>query len=675
MALCMGLLLITLATPVEVCADWRQFIPKIASYDADLELYGSFESDKHISPDVNIVTKDTYFKEKLTLYTFGYSYHPNFIQYSLALSTSLKQEDFEQTGMAASGWTNQSGFEYDAEMWVLPKHPYNLTLFARRYEPVYPTFSNINLHEIQYYRGAMFNYSERPYIFVAEYSQSSSETPSGTVDVNNFHASGSYQKEFKGGKVFALSAGYDQTNFSSSTSDNRGNSHSLNASNTLGLSWVSLVSSVTQNNSSQETSSPGSVKDSFFTWNEVLNASLPLNFTVNAIYLDQKNTIDTEATATTPGSTLTNTQKQIGVTVQHNLFRSLTSYYSFVRNSFDSTTGEIVNTTNTIQTVYNKMIPWGTLNMGIGFSRAETESMGQTAIANEPHTSDVPGSFVLNLQEPNPATILVFLKSPVAPFELVLLTENINYVVSPIGNTFQINILTVPPPFVVPGNYQFLVSYSLTSEKFGLRTDFFHYNAGLSLFGDMVNPYYVFSKQDSTVVSGSFGGVPVDSTSNTFGIIVRKRPYSATAEYQIVDANINPYRRWLGELTWNSDLSPTYNLYVSGRYTNTNYPEGITAVAGPAYTDQTASFIANFVWRPLVHLYLSANGALTHRVTTEGDDNSYTLGSSFYWKVGRLILSLNASVTNSSSNVTTPTPIRTKDLHQLYFIKLVRKIF
>lgn len=653
-------------------ADLRQFIPKPVSNEVIMELYGSYESEKTSLPGLNMESKDVFIKEKLTLRSIGFSYHPNFIQYQLALSVALKQEHFESPTFATSGWTNGSGFEYDAAVVILPTHPYNLKLFARRYEPVYESRSIISTHKVQYNRGAIFQYDKRPYLFTASYIENSSETSFGSADVRRFHASGLYHKEFKNQKMFALSAGYDQTNFSSSSSDNKGTARAYNLNNTVGLSWVNLNSNLNRSESDQERSLPGSVRVSTLAWNEALNVYLPLNFTVNANYLHQKNTFTSEATETSPESNSSTTQKQIGFEVRHVLYYSLRSSYYFLRNSFTSSGGEIVNTANSFQTNYKKMIPWGYFYTGLGLGRSVTDSSGQTAFANEPHVSEVPGSFLLNLEEPDRATIMVYMKSPVEPFELILLVENVHYVVTTFGNTFQINMLTVPPPFVVPGKYDFFVSYSLAFGRFKLQTDSFNYNASFSLFNDTVNPYYVFSKMNSKVLSGNMGGLANDSTSHTVGLILRKGPYTATAEYQSVNSTVTPYSRWLGELGWHSDIAENVTAHITGRYTNTNYSEGLSAVTGRAYTEKNATLVSSVAWRARVHLYLSASGSYSYRTTDLIKENSYSLGASFWWKVGKLILSLNSSIYSADSETTTS--IRTKRLHQMYFIKIDRAL-
>lgn len=670
-------LVITLAVfaffPSLSCADWRAFIPKPVTNNLIMELYGSYVTEKSISQTSTMEARDLFIKEKLKLESFGYSYNPRFIQYYLAVSASLKQEQFESTTSGSSGWTSASGYEYDARLLILPKHSYNLTLFARRYEPVYETQAAIITRHVQYNRGAIFQFDKKPYLFHANYMESSTETSFGSADVKQLHILGIYHREFKDGQMFRLSAGYDQTSYTSSSSNIEGMARSYNVGNEVGLSWVSLTSSLIKSYTTQKNALPGSFSPDVLSWYEVLRVDLPLNFTVNANYLYSKSTLTSVAAETSPDSSLSNTQKQIGLNVRHHIYRSLRSSYTFLRNSYFSAGGELNSTIHTFQTDYSKKIPWGHLYMGLSLGRSVSDSSGQTAFNNEPHDSDVPGFFVLKLEEPDRATIVVYMKSPVAPFELIRLVENRDYLVTSFGNTFQINMLTVPPPFSVPGKYEFFVSYSLTSAKFKLQSDSFNYNASLSLFNDTVNPYYLFSRIDSKVLSGNTGDVAEESISNTIGLILRKGPYNAVAEYQRMDSTVSPSRRWLGEVGFNKNFFETTTVHIAGRYTNTNYLQGISTVGRSAYTEQIASVISSVTWRPRVHLYLSANGAYSYRTTDLLRARSYTLGSSFFWRIGRLALSLNASIFGSDSETTTS--ITSNRQRKMLSIKIERLIF
>jgi hypothetical protein len=81
-------------------------------------------------------------------------------------------------------------------------------------------------------------------------------------------------------------------------------------------------------------------------------------------------------------------------------------------------------------------------------------------VINEVHLAvAVPGSFTLDQANADPESIVVFLRSPLPPFQLIRLVESVDYVVIPSQDTFEIRIVVLPPELVVPGTYDFLVDY------------------------------------------------------------------------------------------------------------------------------------------------------------------------------------------------------------------------
>jgi hypothetical protein len=122
-----------LLLPSIVCADLKSFIPVPYENGADFEVNASRETDNFKGGVGGVKTEDIFIKEKLRLFSDGYSYHPRFIQYHLMVATALKQENFNDSS-AGSAQTNAFGLEYDLKLYVLPEHPYRLTLFISRLE-------------------------------------------------------------------------------------------------------------------------------------------------------------------------------------------------------------------------------------------------------------------------------------------------------------------------------------------------------------------------------------------------------------------------------------------------------------------------------------------------------------------------------------------------------------
>ena len=96
--------------------------------------------------------------------------------------------------------------------------------------------------------------------------------------------------------------------------------------------------------------------------------------------------------------------------------------------------------------------------------RAVTNALDgcQNEVVDELHAGiAVPGdTFALLHSHADPASVVVYLKSPLPPFELVLLAENANYELVPTQDMLGIRVFALPSQFVIPGTYDFLVSYS-----------------------------------------------------------------------------------------------------------------------------------------------------------------------------------------------------------------------
>ncbi len=87
-----------------------------------------------------------------------------------------------------------------------------------------------------------------------------------------------------------------------------------------------------------------------------------------------------------------------------------------------------------------------------------------THVFYEPHVGVlVPGSFTLEQPTPDPATIVVYVQSPLPPFELSPMVENVHYTAVPAQNAFEIRVFALPAQFAMPGTYDFMATYSVAS--------------------------------------------------------------------------------------------------------------------------------------------------------------------------------------------------------------------
>lgn len=673
------LLVTVVAIPSGASADWREFIPRPYENGVDLDALAVYESDTYKTNTSNSKWSDLYIKERLTLYSDGYVYHPRFMQYHLSLSGSLKEEDFTSTSTSV-GWSTLSSIEYDARMFFLPKHPYNLYLFAYRNEPLVKEQTAQFLHNVLTGRGAIFKYQQKPYFFDVSYTDENIQSSLDSTNVNTLAASGTYFKEYQYGNLLTLGASYNHTDFSSLSQQN-GDLNAYSLFNTIDIKPVSLNSGLTKETSSQSNLSSSSISSDHLSLQERLTVKLPLNFRTELTYWYQKNNYTAGATGSLPETALFSTDKRLVLNVFHTLFQSLDNIYTFSRDSLKSSSGGVSgdtnNTLNSLTTTYRKIIPWGRLLAGTNVSRAVTDSSGQTASINEPHSaSPVPGSFVLNVQLADPTSIQVFLKSPLPPFDLILLEENIHYTVTPFGNTFQINVITLPVQFIVPGTFDFIVTYLSLTGNYKLQMDTFGYNVTVNLFNDMVTPYFNSTVTKSKVLSGFFPGIPVDSTSYIAGLILWKDPFRVLGEYQRFDANINPYRKWKGELTYARAITETSSVRAVATYEDAFYPQGSGIIASQAYSISTATFVGNILKQfPRQNLSVSGGGSYAYSWgLTKGP--FYSLMTNLSWKIGKLVVALGANVYGSNLESTAVSPsLKTKRLHEYYYLNIKRKLF
>ena len=663
------------AIPSLVSAAWKDLVPKPYENGADLEVFASYETDSNRTDGRGLDWTDTFIKEKITLYSNGYIYHPRFIAYLLSLSGALKHEDFDSSFAESTGWRTAEGTEYDATLDVLPEHPYGLKLFSRRIEPLFKEQFATQSNNVGDSRGAVFRYRKKPYFFHARYIEDSIESSLNTSDVTTWGADGAYFKQYANGNLFSLDGVFTRKEFDSSA-QGPGDATEYSLGNTIGLRFVTLGSSLSETEFHQDSPLGVAVENDQFAWSERLGAKLPLNFRTDLSYELRRTTFTTGATETSPESSIRTTDKRTELGVSHTLYQSLSSNYTFRRDDLSSTGGDTNSTSHSLSASYTKKIPWGRLLAGLSLSKTVTDTSGQATIINELHAAiPVPGAFVINSQTADPATISVFLRSPLPPFELVFLGENVHFTVAPFGNTFQITILNLPPQFVVPGTFDFLVSYSVIPAEFEIQTDGVAYNVGFDLFHNMVNPYYSYSSTRSKVLSGIFPAVSPDSELHTAGVILQKEPFRARAEYQYEDSNVRPYSQWKGELTFTKNITDTLRAYASSSYTETSYPQGTSALGGQGYDVRYAAVSANFQKRfPIENLLLSAGGTYSFfRGLTDG--STYSVNSALLWRVGKIDVSLGASATSSESESPGTIGLEAKRTHQYYYLNVKRKLF
>jgi hypothetical protein len=654
-------------------AAWTDFIPTPLDTEAFVDVFTSYERDDLRSGARSARWDDIFIKEKVTLFTYGYSYHPRFLRYQFSIAGIGKQERYDSNVIESGGWTYGSGLEYDVRLTLLPEHFYNLDAFASRYEPVFKEQAATEHDSVATRYGASFRYRKKPYFLHASYTDETVDSDQSSSDVQRVSLDGQYFKRYESGNEISFNGAFNPSWFSNSVGLD-GESTEYLLGNLLNLQWAWLNSSLTYSTFDQENRTAERFESEQFTWHERLTTYLPWNFRTDFSYRyqDSDNTIDERGGAFT--RRLSDTTRDLQLDVIHKLFQSVDTTYTFLRDSRRSSGGKTTSLSHALSVRYAKHIPTGRLLAGTNLSRTDSDNEGSADVVNEPHpATPVPGSFVLNQENVAPESILVFLRSPLPPFEAILLEENVHYIVVPILNTFEIRVLTLPPQFVVPGTYDFFVSYSLTTGDFELRTDSVGANISFELFNHMLTPYFSYVTVDSDVLSGAFLGTPLDSTTYTAGLIFLRGPWRLRGEYQNLDWDISPQESWRGEIQYVAALNSTTNVYLTASYLNRHFSSGTSASFPVGYTEETSSATGNIRKQLFSRsMYISGGGSYSH-VEGPVNSNAYSGNVSFVWTIGRLDVSVGASAYGSDTDGLMT--VSTRRDRELVYVRIRRQLF
>ena len=663
------------ALPPRAGADWREFIPQPYENEGYLDTYTSYERDHFNGGTGAQRWEDTFLRERLTLVSNGYSYDPRFIQYRVSIGGALRQEDYLTSFGNDRGWRSSEGLEYDTRLFFLPEHSYNGMFFASRYEPVFKEQAAAQHSNIAETYGGSVRYRKKPYFLHAGFVDNHVDSGESSSDVQRLTLNGEYFKRFVSGNEVSFTGAFNPSWFSNSEGLS-GDSTEYLAGNLVSLQWVRLTSSLSQQSWHQEGNQSDTYDSDQFAWFELLNAYLPWNFRSDLSYRYQDNDNKTRYPLAGLDQDISDITRDLRFNLIHRLYESLDTRYSLLHNDRTSSGGDTTSLTNSLGLDYTKVIPWGRFLAGTSVATTETDNTGQASVVEESYPgTPVPGTFTLRQQNVDPTTIVIYLKSPLPPLELIRLIENVNYTVKPVENTFEIRVFSLPPEFVVPGTYEFLATYSLTGGDFKLRTDSYANYARVELFDQLLTPYFSVVAVRSDVVSGTFPGEPVDSTTYTSGLIVLYGPWRGRGEYQKLDWNVSPYEAWLAELQYVGAVSPTVTVYGTATYLNKHYGESSETLYGnvAAYTEESVTGSGSIQKRlPVQNMYLSVGGSYTYldgQVTT----NAYAGNAALTWKLGRLDVSLGATAYGSDTSGSTI--VSTERDHQFVYLKLRRRLF
>lgn len=666
----------SLLTGAPARAGWTEFLPRTLDNGAYLELQGLFEEEVNRYGTQEFRWSDTFFKEKLTLFSTGYVYHPRFLLYRASVTGLVSQERYDTSLVPAEEWRPDDGFEYDFNLHFLREHPYNLTLYARRYEPLFTERFAGRDNSIATSNGADFRYRRKPYFFHALYSDDTLQSGALKSTVERLGVDGEYYKQFQGADHLSVTATFKPSRFERSTGL-EGTNREASLGNLLAFGRYRLESNLSSNLFEQEDLRSRRFESEQFIWRERLDVQLPAGFRGELAYRHQKGENRFPDASAGEARVISNLTRNLHALLSHQLFESLTSSYRFSRNEQDSAAGESVATGHQLAFAYDKTIPGGRLLLGANFGASDIDSFGQGDIVDEPHPGTaVPGTFTLAEANVEPASIVVYARSPVSPFETVALQQGLHFVVEALGNTLEIQILSLPPEFPVPGSYDFFASYSLAAGTFSLKTRSQGLSASVQLFDELLTPYVSYSKVEARVESGLYPGAVPDSTTTTAGLLFRWRALRARGEYREVEWEVSPYSLWLGELQYTGALTRSTRFHGTLSHRRWEFPEGRSGSAAALglpeiqTTDMVAADLQQKLFRR--RLLLSVGGSYSESQSSF-DSRSHSLNASLSWKLGRTDFSAGATIYDTEAEGSTiASSGRTR---KLFYLRLHRDLF
>jgi len=629
-------------TPHAASAQWKDFLPTPYENHAFLDTYGSYERDSTTNTDRDLTWEDTFLRERLTLQSRGYSYDPRFVQYQLSLSGLATQENYDSTAFDTGGWDFGGGFEYDARLFLLPEHPYNLQLFASRYEPLYKQQAASSHDGIADTYGAMARYRRKPYFLNAAYVDTTLHSSGSSSNVKQLALDGEYFKRFRNGyEVSAIGA--VRPSWYDSSEDLQGSAQEYLLGNFVNLKRIRLNSSVSQNSFEQDRDPDQNYDADQFQWWEQLSVYLPWNFRTNLAYRYHDNQSDV-AIGDDPKRNYSDDGNNVQLDVIHRLYESLDTTYRLQHDSRSSSGGDTTLLSNSLSIDYNKRIPRGRFATGVSVGRTDTDNSGFADIVNDPYTATaVPGMFALRQQNVDPDTIIVFLESPLPPFDTILLVEGVHYQKNTAVEPFEIQIVSLPVEFAIPGTYDFYVSYSLLSGDFELQSDTLGASMTFQLFDDLLTPYARYLALRSDVLNGQTPFIPTDSDTYTAGLLGHYGPVRTRSEFQYVDWKVNPHRSWMTEIRYIGSLGRNTSTYATASYMNRQYLGGQNLYYSNKYTEQTVTTAATVTRQlPFYNMYVSAGGSYSY-IDGLIQSNAWSVNSNLVWHIGKLDISIGVS--------------------------------
>lgn len=650
--------------PVVAPAEERSFLPRLVTFDGELEAGMRYESYENRTDGRGLETSDTLATERLRLSTLGFVYHPRFVTFRLMGALGLRQEWFSTE--IASQKASEVSEEYDIRAWILPEHPYNIEVYTTRRNPILGGRISPGADLVSHEKGAIGRYTKMP-LFLEAGIKDVSTSGQNSYRSETSYASGSY---FLGPTSTTAIYNHVTSTNAAAVSTIRDRYYAVN---NISLPLFTLQSRWEFQDDLQEGPDMAPADLERTNWVEDLSFPLPGNFRTDLTYSVSRDRVTSMAAAPPPyDSVLTRTENERFL-LSHDLYASLRTSYNMNYTVLDSTGGEGRTAAQSLNVLYTKRITGGRLTAGGYLSRMNQERRGAPVVL-ETHETTATGIFDLNLPLADLSSVAVWVVDPSGA--LVPLVEGItnNYVVLPAGPLWSIDIISLPLPPWLPenGSYTFKVTYAPVPADFELLNDGSGYNISLELFDNLVNPYYNHSNLQQEVVSGSLPGGPDNVTSDVAGLRLQRVPYFIRGEYQNYRSQVNPFEAWRVRGEYRGRATPSISATGILSHTRTVYEKTLSSQGVRGYADESTEVIGSVQKDlPRRHLNLTASVSYVLRKTFATTE-TFSASGSLLWRIGQLDVRAGISLSYAASALTVG---RQRSSSEYYYLKLTRSLF
>ena len=485
-------------------------------------------------------SEETIFEESLTLETEGYIYHPNFLEFGLAGTFGLTQEEFEEVVDGQERSSTQDGelYEFDVDALIFKKRAFPITVFAHRGRGLVPRPFLPSLETTTTNYGFTWQYVSKKTPINLQFSHTDAKLspllvargPDDEGRQKNTELRFEAAYHFSDHHVLSLLYEYESVEEEPFEVDYDANEITL--THRLGFGDRHRHHLRSEINYRDQ---HGTIDLERVRWREDLRLehsdTLQSRFRFEA--LDRR-----RGTRSGDVADVDEESFLLSGSLRHQLYQSLTSQVRlFARKQEFEPDLDITRWGGQANATYRKTNPWGVLHANYGFRVEWNDQDGPPQVAeviDEPQTFQDPDPIILRNRN-----ILVGSISLKAQDRVTIYQRGRDFVLRLIGNLVEIERVVTGrisngETVLVDYRFSFGGSFDLdtVAHQFGIRQDF--------EFG--LTPYYRFDWQDQSLSPASAtGAIAEDITAHVVGIEYRKAALRLFAEYEDHDSTINPF--------------------------------------------------------------------------------------------------------------------------------------